>query len=389
MPQLSLRPAVAGMAILDGKAFKWRMAIYAGIIMLANTATLRPADAQSRVCTQLQNQLSALSTGRVSNSQKGSRYRQYERAAKSQRVQINKTRKMAKRNGCQNKFFRRSNAAACGRILSSLDEMGANLAVLEQGLKRLSTATPRTGNRKQRNIIRKMNKRGCFASGNQQASAKSVARRRSVIEQIFGVRTFGNDGRRRTFEGPDAAFSGRYNTYRTMCVRKEDGYYFPVSFSTTPDRFEFDERICQSKCQGTEVALYYHAMPSEASEDMVSFRGQIPYLKLPSAFKYRKKFDAGITCRYTSGTLQEVAGTRGAKLSAADLRKSSLTRVGKPVFRQDRSLDPETLSNLAGQFEETDLKRLLLSPQDIEKARALALDGRKVRVVGPAFYPVQ
>ena len=48
-----------------------------------------------------------------------------------------------------------------------------------------------------------------------------------------------------------------YATYRTLCVRQCDGYYFPISFSTLPNHFERDAELCQSKC-AAPVDLYYH-----------------------------------------------------------------------------------------------------------------------------------
>ena len=39
-----------------------------------------------------------------------------------------------------------------------------------------------------------------------------------------------------------------FATYRTICVRLCDGYFFPVSFSTLPNHFPRDADICQQKC---------------------------------------------------------------------------------------------------------------------------------------------
>ena len=39
-----------------------------------------------------------------------------------------------------------------------------------------------------------------------------------------------------------------FATYRTLCVRLCDGYYFPVSFSTLPNHFQRDSELCQSQC---------------------------------------------------------------------------------------------------------------------------------------------
>ncbi len=94
----------------------------------------------------------------------------------------------------------------------------------------------------------------------------------------------GNDGR-----VTDAA------TYRTMCVRLCDGYYWPVSFATLKDNFERDEKTCTQSCRSS-AALYYHPNPGGEVEDMVSLRG-LPYKDLATAFLHRTTYDANCKCR--------------------------------------------------------------------------------------------
>ena len=347
------------------------------------------AKAQSSTCVRLQNQLHSISSGGNRSSKPSARYRQYDRAVKNQRTQITKTQRMARRNGCGSNFFVNRGASTCGRILSSLDQMNANLVGLERERRRLAPRRSQSGERERRTIIRTMNQRGCFNNTPGQQFATARPRNRSLVEQIFGVRTFSNDGRRRDFERPNGAFSSRYNTYRTMCVRKIDGYYFPVSFSTTPDRFEYDERVCQSKCPNTEVALYYHAMPAQDSEDMVAFRGQTPYADLPAAFAYRKKFNPEASCRYSSGVFQEIAGSNGERKRLLNQKNATLARIGTPIYRVDRALDPETVANEHGAFDDAQLARLFAKPDIPVETPVAALNGRNIRVVGPAFYPVQ
>ena len=49
--------------------------------------------------------------------------------------------------------------------------------------------------------------------------------------------------------GPGNQFGNLpFATYRTLCVRLCDGYYFPVSFSTLPNHFQRDAELCQSRC---------------------------------------------------------------------------------------------------------------------------------------------
>ncbi len=87
-----------------------------------------------------------------------------------------------------------------------------------------------------------------------------------------------------------------YATYRTICVRLCDGYYFPVSFSTLPNHFQRDSDVCQSKC-AAPVELYYHQNPGSAVEQAVGAKTQEPYTKLKSAFRYRKEYVAGCSCK--------------------------------------------------------------------------------------------
>ena len=83
-------------------------------------------------------------------------------------------------------------------------------------------------------------------------------------------------------------------TYRTVCVRMCDGYFFPVSFSTTRDRFAADEAKCQNSCSA-DARLYVYGNPGEEPDAMVDLGGR-PYSKLKTAFLYRTAYDAGCKC---------------------------------------------------------------------------------------------
>ena len=55
--------------------------------------------------------------------------------------------------------------------------------------------------------------------------------------------------------GSDSGWDRPRDTYRTVCVRMCDGYYFPVSFSVTPDRFERDRQSCENSCGAAGPAV--------------------------------------------------------------------------------------------------------------------------------------
>ncbi len=87
-----------------------------------------------------------------------------------------------------------------------------------------------------------------------------------------------------------------YATYRTVCVRLCDGYYFPISFSTTPTHFQRDADACQSKC-AAPVEMYYYQNPGGAVDQMTAFKSQEPYTRLKTAFRYRKELVQGCSCK--------------------------------------------------------------------------------------------
>lgn len=96
-----------------------------------------------------------------------------------------------------------------------------------------------------------------------------------------------------------------FATYRTLCVRLCDGYYFPVSFSTLPNHFERDEYTCQSKCVAP-TELYYYQNPGGAVEQMVGARTNVPYTQLQNAFRYRKEYVQGCSCKLEEYNTQEL-----------------------------------------------------------------------------------
>lgn len=85
-------------------------------------------------------------------------------------------------------------------------------------------------------------------------------------------------------------------TYRTLCVRLCDGFYFPVSFSTLPSHFAQDADACTSKC-AAPTELYYYPNPGGTVEQSVALRTQEPYTRLKFAFRYRKEYVNGCSCK--------------------------------------------------------------------------------------------
>jgi hypothetical protein len=170
-------------------------------------------------------------------------------------------------------------------------------------------------------------------------------------------------------------------TYRTLCVRTCDGYYFPISHAATPDLLLRDQQICQARCPGTEVKLYFHQTAEEESEDMVSATGE-PYTALPSAFKYR---EAGFTrpegcgCSAPAKQFSIIAG------NPPEEGERQVTIIGAPV----PSPRPESAGEPHSRAGEQDQAGITREPKaaDTQPAASAAPAERKVRVVGPVFLP--
>jgi hypothetical protein len=92
-----------------------------------------------------------------------------------------------------------------------------------------------------------------------------------------------------------------FATYRTVCVRLCDGYYFPISFSTLQNHFARDAEACHSKC-AAPADLYFHQNPGGSMDQAVSVTDQRPYTSLKTAFRYRKEYVAGCSCKQAEYT---------------------------------------------------------------------------------------
>jgi Protein of unknown function (DUF2865) len=135
----------------------------------------------------------------------------------------------------------------------------------------------------QDDIIRELARNNCGNKYTQQANNSGGGSSIWQDEEVSGGNggQFGNLG---------------YATYRTLCVRLCDGYYFPVSFSTLPQHFDRDADACQSKC-AAPVELYYHQNPGSDVEQAVSHKTKQLYSSLKVAKLYRTKYLPGCSCK--------------------------------------------------------------------------------------------
>ena len=114
-------------------------------------------------------------------------------------------------------------------------------------------------------------------------------------------------------------------TYRILCVRLCDGFYFPISYSTQRGRFAADAKQCEQSCPAGS-RLFVHRNPGQDVDDMVDLGGR-PYRSLPSAFLHRAQYIADCACRGNPWDEASVARHR----AYAEAPKQPV--VGKAVAR--------------------------------------------------------
>lgn len=83
-------------------------------------------------------------------------------------------------------------------------------------------------------------------------------------------------------------------TYRTLCVRTCDGFYFPISFRTTRENLAEDASRCAARCRGGQ--LFFHPNPGGDVASARNFAG-LQYEALPTAFRHLKQMVQGCSCR--------------------------------------------------------------------------------------------
>ena len=216
-----------------------------GLVAGAVGLAMLVVGAEAQTCFTMQAEMMHLQSRGVGGT--GDRAR-YERAYREQANVLARTEMRARNAGCFGGgffLFRRAADPVCNMLVPKLRDMQDNLAQLDHMRRR-----GRNDNSYRiRELQGMMNARGCDLPGG----------------------GFESPGGTFTFE-PDY-YSGD-GTFRTLCVRTCDGYYFPISFSTTSEHFPADAQSCTAMCPGAEARLFYYPNPGGGPENMTSMTGE-------------------------------------------------------------------------------------------------------------------
>jgi hypothetical protein len=246
------------------------------------------------VCPQLEGQLSAFDRG-ITDSSQTDQARRLDDAARKQQSDLDRLSAQARRSGCEgNGFFSLfvSQPAQCGPLNAQIQQARSNLDRTMSDLQRAQSNTGADREGQRRSIIGALAQNDCGPQYRQQANQGG-----GFFDRLFGPGTI---------LSPDTpAPASASGTYKTLCVRTCDGYYFPVSNSALPNKFGEDAQACQRLCPAAEVALYSHRSSGEDVNQAVSPNGRL-YTEMANAFAYRKKFNPSCSCMAAGQTWADI-----------------------------------------------------------------------------------
>lgn len=326
------------------------------------------APAANPICHRLEAQLAAVDRG-ATDPARADQIRRYEDAAARQAAELERVTVQAKRMGCDSSGFFSlfsSQSAQCGPVNGQIQQMRANLDQITVSLERLRGGGAPNYERDQqrRSVLAALAQNNC---GPQYARANQGG---GFFDTLFG------GGNQDSTVSPD--FGAPASTYKTVCVRTCDGYYFPVSYATSPARFAEDEQTCRNLCPAAEATLFTF----RSNEDMtraVSINGQ-PYSSLPNAFKYRQSFNPACSCKAQGQTWAEAL--KGVD-DRANLEHGDIIVTDERAKQMSQPRDAQGRPNRASAQQGTQAGPAAEAAAPATKPK----DDRPIRTVGPPFIP--
>jgi hypothetical protein len=337
------------------------------------------AAAPGPACGRLEAQLAAIDRG-ASDPARAEQTRRIEETLNRQQADLDRVQAQWQRLGCQpatlfNIFT--NQPPQCGPLGNQINQIRAVIDRTQYDLER----SRRSGE----DDVQRQAVLGALAQNNcgPQYRVAAPPRPKGILETLFG----GGDNP----DGPlppgaiDTQISG--GGYRTLCVRTCDGYYFPISFSTSQSRFADDEQTCQKLCPAAEAVLYTHRNPGEDVAQAVSSSGRV-YKDLANAFRYRREYVAACSCRHPGQTWAEALGTtRDSTIERGDV---VVTEEKAKALSQPRNDSGSRTSASRQDTRKPAGNMPIPAPAEVASDSAATGAGKRpVRTVGPTFTPSQ
>src|ERR1700732_3627667 len=346
-----------------------------------NPAPPSQGAAANPMCARLEAQLGTIDRG-GSDPAKDEQIRRYQDAASKQQAELDRVTSQAKRMGCDSSgFFSLFNgqSAQCGPVNNQIQQMRANLDQITTSLERLRSGGLGGADREnqRRSVLTALAQNNC---GPQYAAAARGSG--NFLDNLF------NNNSTPT-PPPGADFGPQSGTFRTVCVRTCDGFYFPISFATVPARFPDDEKTCKSLCPAAESSLYSYRNPGEDMTQAVSISGQ-PYSASPNAFRYRQEFNPSCACKAAGQTWSEALKDIDDKAAAEQQGDIIVTEESAKKMSRAPTKPAAAAAKKGAAPAAPDPAPTPDAPASTTAASPGTASGNKpIRSVGPTFIPAR
>jgi hypothetical protein len=245
----------------------------------------------SPACVRLEAQLASLSGPNTVDPQQQA----IENAYNQQRQELERMTARSRGMGCGRNFlFGPRPPPECRGLQNQIDRMEDQVDRLQSQIKR-GRGNDGLNEARKRDLIAALAHHRCGPQYEAQVQQQDRG-------GLFGF-LFGNRIREAAPGAPTEGYSIPSGTYRTVCVRTCDGFFFPVSYATVPARFGQDENMCKRTCPGTEAMLFSY--PTGGSIEQGSATNGTPYTSLPNAFKYQTEFVKDCSCKPAGKTWEQ------------------------------------------------------------------------------------
>jgi hypothetical protein len=347
--------------------------------------------AQIQACIRLESRLTALDRG-MTDPARADQMKRTEDAVNRQQFELDRMVTQARHMGCEGLgffLFGTGQSSRCGDLNGQIQQARANLDRWMAELQRLQGGGVDRSEQR-RALLSALADNDCGPQ--YRAATPEPTHPRGFFDSLFG----GPGGAvgaapappdsPGVLEGPEVS---QASTYRTLCVRTCDGFYFPISFATVTSKFQDDERTCQRLCPSSEVVLFTHRNPGEDVSQAVSLAGK-RYTSLPNAFRYRQEYSASCGCKRPDQTWAQALGRVDSTLERGDIvvtdERSKAMAVPKPDASRSTGpggrLNSPDAANDVGANNSDAASGANPTPSD-------ATDKRPIRTVGPQFLPAR
>jgi hypothetical protein len=342
------------------------------------------------MCSRLEAQLATVERGGGGDPAKDDQIRRYQDAAAKQQAELDRVTSQARRMSCDSPGFFSlfsGQSAQCGPVNTQIQQMRSNLDQITNSLERLRGGGFGGGvdDGQRRSVLTALAQNNC---GPQYAAALNNGGPGNFLNNLFGG---GNNNNPAAPGGDTGPQSG---TYRTVCVRSCDGFYFPISFATVPGRFADDEKTCKALCPASDASLFTYRNPGEDMNSAVSINGQ-SYSSSPNAFRYRQEFSPSCSCKAPGQNWADALKDIDDKATAEQQGDIIVTEESaKKMSRVPVKPVPTAAKKGAGPASgPANAAATPPAPADPASAAptpsAPATDNKSVRTVGPTFIPAR